>query len=519
MPESSASSSPEAHTSASKTDDEKPYHSKRPHKKSRAGCKNCKARKVKCDEARPTCRSCRLRKTECIYPSSSPPKATPAGIAVPIRSKDSPLPSLEAGHSSNGQPSPFPSALAATSIAGQSDFDRDTTTPSFPSTDDLGLLPSIVVEPMYRPAPAVDEIDMRLLWFYTTSTCSSFSIERGTTRPLESLMRTTVVQYAFETPFLMHSLFALASLQLQNLGSAIDPQRSFYYRAKSFEGYRKAVEDANPTTIPALLANSLFLTALSSQTFRDPDTKDLYIIDWMLVWRGIGLMIGAMGVGPMIDAGLNILFYRPVMDLDEATYSIPNNLLFMVSSISTDDPDHAEVQVYYNTLRYLGSLYFNLATKGMTPVMALRIITWFTFVPRRFVELGREMRPRVIVILAYYAMFLKLTTSIWWTAGIGERTLRDIRKHLNQDWADLVRIPLQTISVHDSTKVARIILQDPEWNNPPTIAGLAENEEALASVRKLTWVDNVGEPITWQDNTAVLVNPNDEGSTTPTWSL
>ena len=49
---------------------EKPYYSKRAHKKSRAGCKNCKGRRVKCDEARPKCRNCVVRRLDCIYANS-----------------------------------------------------------------------------------------------------------------------------------------------------------------------------------------------------------------------------------------------------------------------------------------------------------------------------------------------------------------------------------------------------------------------------------------------------------------
>src|SRR4051812_8100193 len=55
---------------------EKPYHTKRPHRKSRAGCRNCKTRKVKCDEARPSCRACTLRKEHCSYPTTSSSSAS-----------------------------------------------------------------------------------------------------------------------------------------------------------------------------------------------------------------------------------------------------------------------------------------------------------------------------------------------------------------------------------------------------------------------------------------------------------
>ncbi|KAH2768870.1 hypothetical protein KXV52_005677 [Aspergillus fumigatus] len=42
---------------------------KRPHTKSRWGCYNCRARRVKCQETKPACENCMYRDLECVYPS------------------------------------------------------------------------------------------------------------------------------------------------------------------------------------------------------------------------------------------------------------------------------------------------------------------------------------------------------------------------------------------------------------------------------------------------------------------
>ncbi|KAF9888562.1 hypothetical protein FE257_008494 [Aspergillus nanangensis] len=47
----------------------KVHRAKRPHTKSRRGCFNCKARKVKCPETRPACKNCMIRDLECVYPA------------------------------------------------------------------------------------------------------------------------------------------------------------------------------------------------------------------------------------------------------------------------------------------------------------------------------------------------------------------------------------------------------------------------------------------------------------------
>ncbi|KAK3307725.1 uncharacterized protein B0T15DRAFT_522384 [Chaetomium strumarium] len=53
------------------------------HHKSRLGCKNCKARKVKCDENKPSCSNCVRRQVECDFSpmgTPQPPPVSPGGL-------------------------------------------------------------------------------------------------------------------------------------------------------------------------------------------------------------------------------------------------------------------------------------------------------------------------------------------------------------------------------------------------------------------------------------------------------
>ncbi|KAH6877327.1 hypothetical protein B0T10DRAFT_413376 [Thelonectria olida] len=469
---------------------EKPYHSKRPHKKSRTGCRNCKVRKVKCDEGRPTCRSCKLRKVECVYPTpaSSSTSASPATSVT--NAAETPATTVVRGSSPEGFSSPA------------SSFRSRQHTPAFSDAAPTG-------QPLWNPAN-IDAADMKLLWFYTATTSSSFSVA-GPGTPVEEILKVRMVQVAFETPFLMDSLFALSSLHMQSLNQDCDPSRALAYRARSFEGYRTAVESAAPENYAALIANSLFLTALSSQVFREPDGKELYILDWMVVWRGIGLVIDLMGVDNLFHTGMYALFQRPPIDLMAALADIPNHLLFMVSSIKSDDQDYEDIATYHETLKYLASLYMNLRD-GFNPVMSLRIVTFFTFLPRRFVELGRQRRPRALVIIAYYAVFLKLTTSIWWLEGVGQRSLLDLCKFLSPEWDHLLHVPKAAMEAEDELEIARVIFQDPNWVPPPPPDLQIDPSSAI------TVVDDTGRRLTWasKDKKIVVLNSK-KPSEPPLW--
>lgn len=240
-------------------------------------------------------------------------------------------------------------------------------------------LPSIVIaEPLFRPCQVSDATDMKMLWFYTTVGYQFFSIQTGRSNLVDDILKVKIVQHAFESPFLMDSLMAVSAMHLQNLDQPIPARRALNYRAKAFEGYRTAIEAANPQDFPALIANSLLMIALSSQMFRDPDGKPLYIVDWMQVWRGIGLIVEMVSPQVLQQSGLAVLFYRPPVDLEKAAAYIPNNLLFMIASIKPGDGDEDHQQTYYDMLKYLGSLYQELKEHGFNSILDLRIITFFS---------------------------------------------------------------------------------------------------------------------------------------------
>ncbi|KAF1979584.1 hypothetical protein BU23DRAFT_586213 [Bimuria novae-zelandiae CBS 107.79] len=92
---------PTAEERAAKNAEEKEKAIKRrAHRKSRFGCKNCKVRRIKCDERKPECTNCRTRQVRCDYlptvtsstSSQTTATASPAETSVP----SSPFPALNA---------------------------------------------------------------------------------------------------------------------------------------------------------------------------------------------------------------------------------------------------------------------------------------------------------------------------------------------------------------------------------------------------------------------------------------
>ena len=368
----------------------------------------------------------------------------------------------------------------------------------------------IIKEPQFCPRD-VSQIDMKLMWWYTTCTYASFSVNGGWQGPADLILKVIIPQRAFETPFLMHVLLSLTATHVQFLKRDIEPGRVLAYRARAFAGYRNAVENPKPEEYPALLASSLLLSVVSAHMFREKETKELYIIDWIMIWRGIGLIIDLISPKALWESGMAELFYRPPLNLLAAVDHIPDYLASMVDSIPAEDEEYQFKEVYMRTLTYLGTLYMELRN-GISPIMTLRVVTWFTFLPKPFVRLAREHRPIPLVILAHYLVFLKLPLQVWWIENISDREIPTIFNKVGLGYLDMMEVPLASIGVEGTANLGRLLFRDIEWN-PPGAQLWRHGHAGLR--RKLAFVDDTGRPLEYKQEWVVRGTDETAG---PSWN-
>lgn len=332
---------------------------------------------------------------------------------------------------------------------------------------------AFVEEPLFMPSGR-DDIDMRLLWFYTTHTWTSYSTGSLRFRDVEEVLRVHVVQHAFANPFLMDCLLGLSAMHLNRCGipsMGVPRTRELLYRAKAFETYRKAVEAADPATFPALLACSVLLCGLSTDGFRGESARPLYLLDWMVLWRGIGAIVSITGLPRLFQSGVAALIYRPEVDLDASVRHVPSHLLSMVASIEQGDPDLPFAEAYSLALKHLGSLYLELR-HGPSELLMLRIVIFFTYLSAEFVDAARRRRPRALVILAHYLVFTKLSAvRCWWMQDVADHEIPSICGLLGPGWAHMLRVPVTALPLTDMLDIARLLLNDPCWKPPQAAPG------------------------------------------------
>ncbi|KAH7189866.1 hypothetical protein DER44DRAFT_120910 [Fusarium oxysporum] len=208
--------------------------SRRPHRKSRNGCGNCKQRKIKCDEAKPECYNCARFDVECSY--SQPRSTTPPPCSIFLVS-NGPLVQRRRGR-------------------------PRTRFPERNSTADEGLLMSQFslrrMPETYR-SYSVDNIEAyRLLHHYLTWT----DTPAMTGSPQNNVIQVQVSLLGFTYPFLLDFIHGFSALHLAHLQP--EKQRHYHAVADRFHsiGLRalaSALHDIDTNNCHAIYAGSVFV--------------------------------------------------------------------------------------------------------------------------------------------------------------------------------------------------------------------------------------------------------------------
>ncbi|RDA90509.1 hypothetical protein CP533_0836 [Ophiocordyceps camponoti-saundersi (nom. inval.)] len=364
---------------------------RRSHRKSRAGCRRCKTRKIKCDEVHPRCGNCVKHGVLCDFEHAPvvPPRK-------PVVAGPSPVPV---------DPSPVAAGLSP--------------------------LPSPGLSPDPPPVTTDRFTELRLLHHFTTSTAKTLIIRHS---PADDVWLRAVPLVAFqEKPYLMDAILSIAALHLCALcpDDSVVARASHIYYHTSLTEYCAAVEHG----ITAGNAEALFLTAIliafrssASRLFLSddshpettPDTRYVLPLAWFHAFQSVKSIISTSWqwiqnsdvVKTVIESQPS---FQPALEplrpdsffahlLDELEEELAEEPLQQVSATS---------QAYSHAVGVL-----NWAHKNAYAPAAL---AFPASVSGRFVELIQEKRPRALVILACFYALLKRVDGIWWLNGVARR--------------------------------------------------------------------------------------------------
>lgn len=316
----------------------------------------------------------------------------------------------------------------------------------------------IVLEPI-ACLPETNTTDMKMLWFFTANTSQSFLLEVDNHHGPGNMLQTLLVEEALGSPFLLQSLLAIAAQHMNHLGQPINKLTLLGYRLKAFHKHQNALEKANRKTGVSLLTNALMIEVLPTDEFRDPQGKSLFILDWMRLWRGIGSIFGIFGgtagvpPSPLMSLLSRPEVHRPGRDVSAA---VPGCLRLAVEQRCLESCVMVSC-AYCEAMACLGSLYKAVRSGVLDNAMIMSIASWMTWLPEAFIELCQKQDQLSLAIIAHYAAFLKLLDVIWWTEGIGSRTIRDIHEHLGLKWQSVLALPLHALEANEQGSLMNLL--------------------------------------------------------------
>jgi hypothetical protein len=303
---------------------------------------------------------------------------------------------------------------------------------------------------------ALSPVDIRMMhqWSSMTSTCVAVGDVANRTLQL------IIPELAFENEYLMNGILGIASLHLQSLVPNPEQVRrqTDLYRAKALSGFRKAL----PYVIPfsreyeAALVMSILLVVLCSRDY-EMDKGQLIVVNWFILYRGLSTVMTMVSFPVVHSLSVGGIFRRQISDL-KVIPVVPTVLMDMVRSIPIDDPDFLMFEEYCKILDAVGMLYASLQQDGLDEGLFIRVVAWPSFSTHGFSRCASEYRPRALVILSYYLVFVKLCKELWWMQGVADRDLVEIKEIVGPKWLPFMAVPLQVMDLSDPAKITKVML-------------------------------------------------------------
>ncbi|RYP02422.1 hypothetical protein DL764_005801 [Monosporascus ibericus] len=413
---------------------------RRSHKKSRAGCRRCKARKIKCDEVHPRCGNCVKHGVACDFErpeiaDSLAPAETPHPTTSVSSFADSP--SATSPMTTNTLP-PTPSVAASTPLP----IYRNPEPPTLSATSKQNRM-----------------MELRLLHHYTTITCKTLAIADDVS---ENIWRDTVPNLAFSgASFLADALLAVSALHLRS--SAPQDQdlvrASHAYMAATLSEYGASLGSG----INESNAEALFLTAsliafqsTASRIFTRDDSGDIkdrsdgYVLplSWFHSFQGVKAVVASSWqwlrhsrvVVPIIEA-------QPALNLNLSEHETTffGDLLTGLDEELAQNDDESPGYLLTRQAYQHAVAVLNWAHK--IPHTGAPLVFLAT-VSRRFIELLAMRRPRALAILASYFALLKCLDGLWWLRGVARREVMGIVSLFDPDdeeWWPRLQWPLRIV--------------------------------------------------------------------------
>ncbi|KAE9379523.1 hypothetical protein N431DRAFT_460777 [Stipitochalara longipes BDJ] len=380
-------------------------YSRRPHRKTRTGCLQCRQKRIECDESKPSCRYCSRYETPCTYNTLN---------------------------NSNRAVS-TPSDLSAASPTIQ----------------------SLLQPTLYNSDAQLQWNDLELFHHFIISTSVTCARKPGQ----EEMWRVAVPQLAMQHHFLMRGIFAVSALHLSHL----QPNRrdellivAAEYQQTALQAYRSILNNVDKDNCNALFAFSALVICYA---FGSPkSSEDLFLTekdntqavpDWLHFLRGTYSLLSSSWesiqngpMAPLIEPFHGRSIAPNIIDDEQLHTLIP--LLESETTRNVDDQDKSKI--YVAALQDLRTVFANsYSTDNSKHCVRWASFDWPVRVSEDFIRLLNDREPKALILLAHHCVLLKREEACWYLDGHAHRLLSTIEAMLAAEMRRWIEWPCKQI--------------------------------------------------------------------------
>ncbi|RSM02540.1 hypothetical protein CDV31_010904 [Fusarium ambrosium] len=402
---------------------------RKPHRKSRKGCLDCRRRRVKCDEEHPSCGACVRRNVHCEY-RPSPPATTLDSHVSPylIRSSSSPS-------------APTPVTTPLFSLA-------NVTADTFSLTD------------------------LRLFHHWITYT----SQDLCRCSQAHHIWQGVLPQIGFQHSYVLHALLGLAALHIAYQNPCERKVRwmdAVDHHSRALDGFRRAVACITEGNSEALfvrsICNVLFAFALSnplqdtlhyiSQSTPSSRNDKILGTEWIPMIRGLEAVLGPTHEYLQSGRINSIMTLGNWFELDaEKDNSDPADEYFRGCRETWEDSNCSDI--YEKTLQTLRKC--RLYSQQFTSMDPKVIDQWgynrawsgplmfIHFAPEPYFTLLQQRQPPALVLFAFFGALLHGLDDYWFMEGWGRSIVEVVEDVLGAYWKPWISWPLQVVEIEQA---------------------------------------------------------------------
>ncbi|KAH9890183.1 hypothetical protein F4778DRAFT_375539 [Xylariomycetidae sp. FL2044] len=403
------------------------------HKKSMFGCQRCRARRVKCNEAKPSCHHCQRHRTPCVYD-----RDTSAGTGTP-----SPTPPQHPHP--HPHPPPPPPEISLPEL--NDTIPRQDPTP-FPGGSDKDA-----ADPPEGRSRRL--LEAKLMLQYVTETSNATGVDDISRKVFGEM----VPRMAFDSDALLYSMYTSAAFQLAALGREpqLNPAEvSRQYMSMAIREHNKELAQVTRDNIDILCMTSSILrncaTVMLQGRCLEPYAPPLEFLHMSRsstilfeeAWRIAGSNPNSIAAQYIIIT--RDLHHEPSMPAQNDPERL-EHLVRRDPNTAQPEPWDPETRIAYDSaLQHLNRVFDIMEADGPRNHAVRALVLFPMLVKRRFVELVEASTPRALVILAHYFALLNQHSERWWIGDAGAKEVRAIAKELQDEhWQSLLEWPLSSL--------------------------------------------------------------------------